>query len=189
MIKLTPRERNLLIFGIFLILTVSLIYWGILPAWSQYQQVKIELDEIKRSFAQAESIVSKETKYLGKQQAYYLAYDELKLHFFHDLGDNDAMLEFLSLIEEIAASSGVQIVSKTAQGITKKENNQMMKVNLSLKATTKQMTSLLLAVRNSQIAINIDRIRIDQDKQNHLLQLKLVLSTLLFVEEGDETGE
>lgn len=182
--KLTSREKVLLIFATSFILIFSLVNWGILPAWNEYVRVEEDLLKAQQEFLQAEAIIQKEEKYRTRYTAYHQAYEKIKSHFYLNLGENEAMLKFLALIEELALNSGVQIISKTAQGVTSVQDWKTIKINLTLKGTPEQLTELLLAFRNSPQALNVERLRIDLDQRNRLLQIKLVISTLILEEEG-----
>lgn len=184
MSKLTSREKGLLIFAISFILIFSLTKWFVLPFWNQSANVDKELLQAEQSLRQAKAIIQKEGKYLAKYAAYVKAYEEMKSDYYLNLEENEAMLKFLAQIEELALESGIKIVSKTAEGVSNLEEWKMLKVNLTLKGTSRQMTDLLLAFRNSPVVINIQRLRIDLDRHNQLLQIKLVVSTLILGEAG-----
>lgn len=184
MSKLTSREKKLLIFaGVFIIIG-SLMRWVFLPAWDEYDSVKKALVKAKIDYTKTLDIANMERDFQTRYNAYHQAYQELKSHYYEKTDEKEGMLEFIGLLEEIADGSGVIIVSKNPLGIAEKEGYRNMKVNLTLKGTTEDLTNLLLAIRSSSIAINVDYLRIDLDRQNRLLQMKLNLSTLL-LEEGE----
>ncbi|AZR72571.1 hypothetical protein BBF96_03725 [Anoxybacter fermentans] len=185
MSKLTPREKRTLIFGMGFLMIFSLVYWGLLPAWEEFEWVNTKLREAKRLYIQAVRTVRMERDYLEKYEAYNRAYQELKSHYYSNMGEKEAMIKFLAQVEEIAQKSGVNIISKNPMGINMVDGYKALKVNLTLKGTPAQLTELLLKIRNAPIAINVNRLRIDLDQRNRLLQIKMIVSTLLIDEEGD----
>ncbi len=189
MSKLSPREKNLLIVAAIVILFGSLIRWFLLPALDEYGRVKEALEKVKLDYTKSLNIAKMEKDFQERYTAYHQTYQELKTHYFKKTDINDGVLEFLGLLEEIAERSGVTIVSKNPAGSSEKNDYRVMKINLALKGTTEELTELLLAIRNSPIAINVDYLRIDLDRQNRLLQMKLNLSTLLLEEEENDDAK
>ncbi len=186
MSKLTRREKNLLTFAIVFMTTVSIFYWGIIPIWQDYGRIKGELVEAKQAYQQAETIVSKEKTYIERHKAYQESYDNLKSRYYVNLDEEIGKIQFLSLVENLISESQITIISKGTLGVSEENGYKTLQVNLTLKGTSTQLTEVLLGFRNSPIAINVDRLRVDLDQRNRLLQLKLIVSTLILEEEGEE---
>lgn len=185
MSKLTPREKKLLIFAVVLIGLVSIFWWGLRPAWEEYQELDKELSRSQRQYKKAMKAVMLEKDFKAKYEGYLQGYQELKSHYYSDMNEKEAMLKFLSYIEELIQESGVNIISKNTLGMAKVEGYPTLQVNILLRGTPQEMTELLVGIRNSTLAIDVERLRIESVKNKGVLQMKLILSTLLINEEGE----
>lgn len=183
MIKLTASEKRTLVLGISFLAVFSLVYWIILPGWDQYQEINTKLTAYKNSYQQTEMMARMEGDYISRVAGYAAAYTELKARYYANINEKEAKLKFLALVEELTEKSGVSIISKTT-GVNVENGYKSIKVNLTLKGTSEELTDLLLAYTGSETTIRVDRIRVDLDQRNRLLQLKLTVSTLIIEEEG-----
>lgn len=184
MMKLSASEKRTAIIGLGFVLIFSLVYWVIIPVWNEYEQVGTELKKLKNTQSQAESIASMEQSFAERCRAYEEAYAKLKVRYISDVDDKTAVIQFLALVEHLTKTTRVEIVSETT-GINQKEGFKSVNVNLTVRCTAAQLTDLLQVYRNSKTAISVDRLRIDLEEQNQMLQVRLTASTLIIGEEGE----
>lgn len=186
--KLTAREKRLVIFATIFIAGFSLFNWVIRPIWKDYLQVNDQLSTAKRTYIKSVNATRSEANIQGQYAGYTEAYQQLLAQFYANLGEQEAKIKFLALVEELVEGSQVNIVSKNIADGSLEEGFKTVKVNLTVKGAPAQITDLLLALRNSPILINVDRLRIDLDQRNRLLQGRLTVSTPIIQEEGDQDG-
>lgn len=188
MSKLSIREKRMIIFAIVFIVGFSLFNWVIKPLWTDYMTMQEELREAKRAYLKAVSVTNSESSLLAQHTAYSEAYQEVLSHFYANLGEQEVKIKFLALVEELIEKTNVNIVSKNIAAGSKEEGFKTVKINLTVKGTPDQMADLLLALRNAPIVTNVDRIRVDVDQRNRLLQMRLTVSTTIIEEVGDQDG-
>lgn len=183
MIKLSAQEMRTLKIGVGFLVIFAIFWWGILPAWKAYDQLNIDLEKAKATYAQVSKNVGTEAEFKNRYEAYSTAYETLKARYYSNINEKDAMLQFLALVEELTESTGVTILSKTT-GIDEDNKFRSLKVNLTLKGTPDHLTDLLLAFKSSETVVRVDRLRIDRDEREDVLQIKITVSTLIIQEEG-----
>lgn len=183
MIKLSPQEMRTLKIGVGFLVIFAICWWGVLPAWKAYQQVNSDLEKAKTTYAQVSKSIGTETEFKSRYEAYTEAYTTLKARYYSNINEKDAMLRFLSLVEELTESTGITILSKTT-GVDEDSGFRALKVNLTLKGTPDHLTDLLVAFKSSETVVRVDRLRIDRDEREDILQIKVTVSTLIIQEEG-----
>lgn len=184
MMKLSASERRTAIIGLSFILIFSFVYWVVIPVWNEYETVGTELKKLKNTENLAESTASMEQSFAEKCATYEQAFAKLKVRYISDVDDKTAVIQFLSLVEHLTKTTKVEIVSETT-GINQKEGYKSVNVNLTVRCTAAQLTDLLQTYRNAKTAISVDRLRIDLEEQNQMLQVRLTASTLIIGEEGE----
>jgi hypothetical protein len=183
MIKLSPQEMRTLKIGVGFFVLFAIFWWGVIPAWNTYDQLHAELEKAKSTYAHVSKNVGTEAEFKNRYEAYADAYETLKGRYYSNINEKDAMLQFLTLVEELTEGTGVTILSKTT-GLDEDQKFRVLKVNLTLKGTADHLTDLLLAFKSSETVIRVDRLRIDRDEREDILQIKVTVSTLIIQEEG-----
>ena len=188
MTKMSQSEKRTAIIGLTFIVAFSLFWWVIRPTWTEYQNITAELAKLKKNQAQIESIAGMEKGFGEKVLAYQEAYQSLKSRYLSDMDEKTAVIKFLAMVEHLTKATEAEIVSENT-GVSEVEGLKSVLVNLTLRCTPAQLTNLLQSFSTSQIVITVERLRIDVEDQNRLLQVRLTASTLIVTDEIAEEGE
>lgn len=187
MIKLSSQETRTLKLGAVFLLLFAVCWWGVLPAWRASSQLSADLAKARQTYEQVSRNAGTGAEFKSRFEAYTDAYATLKARYYSNINEKDAMLQFLSLVETLTDGTGIKILSKTT-GVDEEQGFRVLKVNLTLKGTAGHLTDLLLAFKSSDRVVRVDRLRIERDDREELLQIRVTVSTLIIQEEGEADG-
>ena len=163
--KLNPREKKVVIFGVSLAAVVMLV-WAVIAFLPSPSGLAREVETNK-------SMLLRYREMIGREDAYKARGAQIQQRLDRDLtrllpGDNASIAgaELQKVLKEIADQNGVEVSRRDIRPQQKAQNNlAKISVNMDTNCTPEQLVRMLAAIENYGKYLSVDELNISAFRQ------------------------
>ena len=155
---LNKREKLLLKIALIIIISLSIIFWVIIPLWSDYQKVSKDIEKNKLLLKQNKLILEAGKKYKNKLLKVNKELGQTKILFFSN-DVSDTRFNMIKIIDDYLKESKLDIINKDIFIEQNNENNIAKIVySLNLKGNYENIISFLKNINSYPKLLIVDKL-------------------------------
>ncbi|PRX30484.1 type II secretion system (T2SS) protein M subtype b [Orenia metallireducens] len=190
--KLNNREKRLLLFALAVMLTVSIVKWGILPAIRYKRTFAVTYMKKEKQWQKTSMLLRNGQKYQHKLREEIAKLEELKSFTFSGK-EIQVQLKLLETVDGFLKESGLEITDKKIEvEESETDNLKIVYYILSLNGKLEHLVNLLESLNNANKFLIVDKLIIRKGQASRYNDLKVNLrikAINIIDEEIDNDGE
>ncbi|ACL70612.1 hypothetical protein [Halothermothrix orenii] len=182
---LTRREKKLLVTAIIIIVTVSLVKWGLLPLWNKYDHIHKESLKLEHEIEKSKFVINSSLKYLNILEEKKQELRLLKSSFFKGKPEK-IKLSVLNNLDKYIRECQLKVITKNVEMVNDNGSGyKSLKYHIHLEGRLLNLVRFLERLNQSHKTYLVQALSIKGDVSTSFLTFNLVIQVIFF-EDGIE---
>jgi type II secretory pathway component PulM len=174
--KITGRERKIIIVGAVAAVIIAIFYFATAPSPAS-AEAGLTVEQQRRALLQSREVVAQEPVYRSRAEQYRQRLKQLTAMFLP--GDNSSIAgaELQRVLKDLADQSGVDIVRRTIRGEQKLQNGIVkVSVNIETNCQPEELVKFLAAIENYDKRLSVDELQINSFRIQKRYEMRPILT-------------